>query len=85
MLEGGYIEIEMGYLEEMLVRNGVIYHAPDGSSSYIEGSLVSNSLVVRNSSGWVTHRIERACNGVDLVVRNVSTGCVEMRLSASIL
>ena len=59
----------MGYLEEMLVRNGVIYHAPDGSSSYIEGSLVSNSLVVRNSSGWVTHRIERACNGVDLVVR----------------
>lgn len=73
----------MGYLEEMLVRNGVIYHASDGSSSYIEGSLVSNSLVVRNSSGWVTHKIERACNGVDLVVRNMSTGCVEMRLSMS--
>lgn len=70
----------MGRLEEMLVRNGVIYHAPDGSCSYIEGSLVSNSLVVRNSSGWVTHRIERASNGVDLVVRNVSTGLVETRL-----
>ena len=74
----------MGYLEEMLLRNGVIYHSPDGSSSYIEGSILSNSLVVRNSSGWVTHRIERASNGVDLVVRNVSTGCIEMRLAASI-
>ena len=82
--EKRYSETEMVYLEEMLIRNGVIYRAPDGSSSYIEGSLVSNSLVVRNSSGWVTHRIERACNGVDLVVRNVSTGCVEMRIAASI-
>ena len=72
----------MGYLEEMLLRNGVIYHAPDGSSSYIEGSLVSDSLVVINSSGVVTHRIERACNGVDLVVRSTSTGLVEMRIAA---
>ncbi len=75
----------MGYLEEMLVRNGVIYRTPDSGSFYIEGSLLSNSLVVRNSSGLVTHRIERACNGVDLVVRNISTGCVEMRINASIL
>ena len=72
----------MGYLEEMLLKNGVIYRAPDGSSSYIEGSILSNSLVVRNSSGWVTHRIERAANGVDLVVRNASTGRVEMRMAA---
>ncbi len=72
----------MGYLEEMLLKNGVIYRSPDGSSSYIEGSLVSNSLCVRNSSGWVTHRIERASNGVDLVVRNTSTGLVEMRVTA---
>ncbi len=72
----------MGYLEEMLLRNGMIYHSPDGSSSYIEGSLISNTLVVRNSSGWVTHRIERAANGVDLVVRNTSTGLVEMRIAA---
>ena len=70
----------MGKLEEMLLRNGVIYRTPEGSS-YIEGSLLSNSLVVRNSSGWVTHRIERSTNGVDLVVRNTSTGLVEMRLS----
>jgi len=75
----------MGHLEEMLVRNGLIYRAPDGSCSRIEGSILSNSLVIRNSSGWVTHRIERASNGVDLVVRNVSTGCVETRISASIL
>ena len=73
----------MGYLEEMLVRNGVIYTGPDGTRARIEGSLVSNSLVVRNSAGWVTHRIERACNGADLVVRNVSTGCVEMRIGGS--
>ena len=72
----------MGYLEEMLLKNGLIYHAPDGSSSYIEGSLLSNSLVVRDSNGWVTHRIERAANGVDLVVRNTSTGFVEMRIAA---
>ena len=75
----------MGQLEEMLIRNGLIYHGPSGEQSYIEGSLVSNSLVVRNSSGWVTHRVERASNGVDLVVRNTSTGMVEMRISASTL
>ena len=72
----------MGHLEDMLVRNGVIYRAPDGSRSYIEGSLLSNSLCVRNSHGWVTHRIERSSNGVDLVVRNVSTGMVETRITA---
>lgn len=71
----------MGKLEEMLLSNGVIYRGPEGSA-YIEGSLLSNSLVVRNSSGWVTHKIERACNGVDLIVRNVSTGCVEYRIPA---
>lgn len=73
----------MYYLEEMLLRNGVICHSPDGSSSYLEGSILSNSLVVRNSNGYVTHRVERACNGVDLVVRNMSTGAVEMRIAAS--
>lgn len=74
----------MGYLEEMLLRNGVLYTAADGSRSYLEGSLVSNSLVVRNSAGWVTHKVERACNGVDLVVRNTATGCVEMRIAAKV-
>ncbi|MBR0465572.1 hypothetical protein IJJ02_02155 [Candidatus Saccharibacteria bacterium] len=72
----------MGKIQEMLLQNGLIYKAPDGSTSYIEGSLVSNSLVVRNSSGWVTHRVERSANGVDLVVRNVSTGLVELKLAA---
>lgn len=71
----------MKYLEEMLLRNGVIYRGANGENSYIEGSLVSNSMVVRNSAGWVTHRIERANNGVDIVVRNVSTGLVETRIA----
>ncbi len=74
----------MGKLEEMLVRNGLILRQPDGSVSYLEGSILSNSLVIRNSSGWVTHRIERAANGVDLIVRNTSTGCVETRLSGNL-
>lgn len=75
----------MEYFKEMLLKNGVIYKSPDGHNSYIEGSLVSNSLVVRNSQGWVTHRIERAANGVDLVIRNISTGFIEMRISTPIL
>ncbi|MBQ6375709.1 hypothetical protein IJJ37_02160 [Candidatus Saccharibacteria bacterium] len=75
----------MYYLEEMLLKNGLIWRGPNGERGYLEGSLLSNSLVVRNSSGWVTHRVERAANGVDLVLRNTSTGCVEMRFSASVL
>ncbi len=38
------------------------------------------SLVIRDASGWATHRVERAANGVDLVVRNMSTGLVEERI-----
>ncbi len=72
----------MGKIEEMLLRNGVIYRSPDGSSSYVEGSLLSNSLVVKDSSGQVTHRIERAANGVDLVAINTSTNTVDLRLAA---
>ncbi|MBR2708850.1 hypothetical protein IKE98_00765 [Candidatus Saccharibacteria bacterium] len=72
----------MGYLEEMLLRNGLIYHAPDGSRSYIEGSILSNSLVVKDSTGRITHRVERASNGVDLVVRSCSTNTVVMRIAA---
>ena len=71
----------MAKLEEMLLSNGVIYRGPEGNS-YIEGSLLSNSLVVRNSAGWVTHKIERSWDGVSLIVRNVSTGCVEMTIAA---
>lgn len=71
----------MEYLEEMLLKNGIICRSSDGSHSHIEGSILSNSLVVRNSSGWVTHRIERSANGVDLIIRNVSTGAVERRLT----
>ncbi len=75
----------MGVLEDMLLRNGIIYRLPGGESSYIEGSLISNSLVVRNSSGWVTHKIERSSNGADLIVRNLSTGAIDLRVNANIL
>ena len=71
----------MGVIEDMLVRNGLILRQPDGTTSYIEGSLLSNSLVVRNSHGLVTHRIEKSVNGADIIVRNCSTGCVETRIS----
>ena len=43
------------------------------------------ALVIRDSSGWATHRIERAANGVDLVVRNISTGLVEERIQGAAL
>ena len=71
----------MGVIEDMLVRNGLILRQPDGTTSYIEGSILSNTMVVRNSHGFVTHRIEKSANGADIVVRNCSTGCVETRIS----
>lgn len=71
----------MAKIEEMLLSNGVIYRGPEGNS-YIEGSLLSNSLVVRNSAGWVTHKIEKSWDGVNLIVRNVSTGRIEMTIAA---
>jgi hypothetical protein len=74
----------MGVLEEMLLRNGLIYRSPDGTTARVEGSILSNSLVVIQG-GIVTHRVERASNGVDLVVRSMSTGSVVMRLSSAIL
>lgn len=75
----------MGVIEEMLVRNGLILRQPDGTSRYLEGSLLSNSLVIRDSTGLVTHRIERSANGADLIVRNTSTGLVETRIASSLL
>lgn len=75
----------MGKLEEMLLRNGLIMRQPDGSCSYLEGSILSNSLVIRDANGWVTHRVEKSANGVDLVVRNMRTGMVETRISAGSL
>ena len=75
----------MGVLEEMLLRNGLIYRNSDGTSARLEGSILSNSLVVINSNGQVTHRIEKSeKGGGDLVVRNVSTRLVEMRLKGGL-
>ncbi|MBQ6570767.1 hypothetical protein IJI02_00255 [Candidatus Saccharibacteria bacterium] len=71
----------MGRIEEMLLRNALIMTGADGRKSYLEGSALSGSLVVRNADGWVTHRVEKAANGVDFVVRNMATGMVEERIS----
>ena len=69
----------MELIRQMLLRNGLI--ANDGS--YITDALVSNSLCVCDKNGHVTHRIERAANGVDLVVRNTKTRLVDCRLKLS--
>ena len=61
---------------QMLLRNGLI--ANDGS--YITDALIKNQLCVCDRHGYVTHRIERAANGVDLVVRNSKTRLVDCRL-----
>ena len=58
----------MGYIEEMLLKDGLIYRDGNGESFYIEEALLSNSLVVRDSSGKVVKRIERASSGVGLHV-----------------
>ncbi len=69
----------MELIRQMLLRNGLI--ANDGS--YVTDALVSNSLCICDKHGYVTHRIERAANGVDLVVRNVKTHLVDCRLKFS--
>lgn len=38
------------------------------------------SYVIRDVSGWATHRIEPAANGVDSVIVNLGTGWVEGRI-----
>lgn len=70
----------MGVLEDMLLKNGLIFRGDDGRNSYINGSILSNSLVVCDGSGKVTHRVEKAANGVDLVVVNASTDKVVRRI-----
>ena len=50
-------------VKEALVRSG----------AYIEGSLVNQTMGVY-SGGYMTHRIKRAVNGVDLSVEDMKTG-----------
>ena len=66
----------MELIRQMLLRNGLI--ANDGS--YVTDALIRNELCVCDRHGFVTHRIERAANGVDLVVRNTKTRLVDCRL-----
>ena len=66
----------MDLIQDMLVRNGLIGN--DGS--YLTDALISNQICICDKNGRVTHRIERAANGGDLVVRNSSTQLVDLRL-----
>ena len=66
----------MELIRQMLLRSGLI--ANDGS--YVTDAALRNELCVCDRRGRVTHRIERAANGVDLVVRNCKTRLVDCRL-----
>ena len=65
----------MDFIKNMLVRNGILT-----SGGYIDDALVSNRACVRDAHGWVTHHIERAANGVDVLVVNASTGRIDCRI-----
>lgn len=70
----------MGVLEEMLVRNNLIYRKSDGTTAYVSDSLVSCGLTVTDAYGRVTHRVEPSTWPGEVVLRNVSTGLVEERI-----
>jgi len=50
----------MDFIKDMLLRNGILT-----SGGYIDDALISNRACVRNRQGYITHRLERAANGVD--------------------
>lgn len=72
----------MGVLQEMLLRNGLILKNSDGSTSTLSDCAVRSGVVITDSSGRVTHRIENSTWPGELVLRNVSTGMVEERIRA---
>ena len=84
MLMGvNYVEIIggiMGILEEMLLRNNLIIRNADGSTAMISNCTVRSGLVVTDSSGCVTYRIEDSTWPGELILRNVNTGMVEERI-----
>ena len=65
----------MDFIKDMLIRNGILT-----SGGYIDDALVTNRACVRDSHGWITHRLERAANGVDIIAVNASTGRVDCRI-----
>ena len=69
----------MEFLRQMLLRNGLISN--DGS--YVTDAVLRGGLCVCDRHGHVTHRIEKASNGVDLIVRNCKTRLVDCRLRLS--
>ena len=67
-------------IREALLRNGVFLY---GSSTIEDGA--GNYMVIRNSAGIVTHRIESSTFGGSAVVRNVNTGLVENYVELPVL
>ena len=73
----------MGLLEEMLLRNNLILHNSDGSTSYVGDCAVRCGMTVTDSSGRVTHRVENGTWPGELVLVNTSTNYVEERLKVA--
>ena len=65
----------MEFIKQSLLRAGIL--TPGG---YINDALVTNNACVCDSHGNVTHRIETAANGVDLLVVNKKTGRYDLRI-----
>ena len=59
----------MEFIKQSLLRAGIL--TPGG---YIDDALVTNNACVFDSHGVMTHKIERAANGVDLLVVEKKTG-----------
>ncbi|MBQ6396306.1 hypothetical protein IJH89_01825 [Candidatus Saccharibacteria bacterium] len=69
----------MDYLKDMLIRNGII--KDDGS--YLTDALVRNQICVCDRHGHVTHRIESAANGVDILAVNTKTRLADLRIKVA--
>ncbi len=63
-----------------MLRNGVIKFG----EYRISGAAVTNNLVVYDRQGNLTHRIERATLGDDIIVRDVRSGLAIMRFKVSV-
>lgn len=71
-------------LRDMLVRNGLIC-STDEDEFRMYGSLLSNSLVVLDRDGRTRYKVEKAANGVDLILVDWNTRAVVGRMPARTL
>lgn len=69
----------MNKVEEMLVRNGILKFG----EYRISGAAVTNNLVVYDREGRLTHRVEKAALGDDIIVRDMRSGMAVLRFKVS--